>query len=109
MDNMKIECVCIDDSNRPEEVKLSCWPKKGQTYHITWIYLLMSQNELQGCDLAEIKMDESCYPYVCYKLSRFAIRPEDQEKIYMLAKACTDAGEISSELEKILEEEIVIQ
>lgn len=67
-----IEVVCIDDTNRPNEVPTNRWVKKGKKYHIVEIAKMMVQGGVYGCKLAEIDNDDLA-PYQYFRLSRFAI------------------------------------
>ncbi len=68
---MRIEVVCVDDSMRPNEVPLSRWVKRGQTYHIIEICEMTQQPGVMGCKLEEINNDD-LFPYQYFRLSRFA-------------------------------------
>lgn len=84
-----IECVCIDDKNKPNEIPIEKWVKEGEKYHITYIYMMTNQNNIKGCDLSEI--DLTGYdPYNCFKLSRFAIQLEDLQAFIELLEMCND-------------------
>lgn len=86
-----VKCTCINDENRPKEIPISKWLKKDKEYHIIWVYIMRNdkQNGIQGCDLAEISLDESNLPYECFQLSRFAISEEDMQALIELAQECS--------------------
>jgi hypothetical protein len=86
---MRIRALCIDDSNRPNEIPLAKWPVKGKWYHIIHIYMMVFQEMVQGCELSEFDIS-GCAPYNCYRLSRFAIHEDDIGKLIELIKACAD-------------------
>lgn len=96
-----IPVLCIDSNNKPNEIPLSKWIQKSMIYHITHVYFHTFQS-LQGVDLHEIKLDESCYPYETYKLSRFAIKPEDLERLIEMIKNCSELNNF--EIKELLEE-----
>ena len=99
-----IKCICIDDSNRPKEIPENKWIKKDNEYHIVWVLKMLNQNNIQGVQLAEITLDESCYPYEAFKMSRFAINIEDLEKLIELMEDCTNFNkELVLDLVKDLE------
>ena len=84
-----IECLCIDDTNRPNEIPMSNWIQKGFKYHIIHVYF----NELSQCngaELAEVKIPANSRPYTAYKLSRFAFKEEDLERLKELIKNCNE-------------------
>lgn len=99
---MYIECICIEDGARPTEIPVDKWPKKGDKYHITWIYKQVAQPGIQGCTLKEFNI-EDCYPYNCYRLNRFAINVNDLQKLATLIETCTELSgvDIMRELEQL--------
>ena len=92
---MNVEVICIDDKNRPNEVPLNRWIKKGTTYHIIEIAKLNAQGGIYGCKLAEINNDD-LVPYQFFRLNRFASKAD------LLEAAILEAIDIS-ELEEVLE------
>lgn len=102
---MKIEALCINDKNKPNIIPNSLWIKEGEKYHITWIYKMVNQEGIQGCLIAE--KDISAYiPYNCFKLSRFAFKQEDLDKLRQLILDCTQFSEIN--VDKFLEECLLV-
>lgn len=104
-----IPCICIDDKNRPAEIPVDKWVKEKSKYNIIYIYWHPVQ-KIQGVDLAEIELDESCKPYGTFAIKRFAISVKDLENFIALCKACTgmndvDVQEVIKEL--TVEEELV--
>jgi hypothetical protein len=94
--------ICIDDKNKPPEIKQSLWIKKHNEYTITHIYY-HPQQQIQGVELAEVELDDSCFSYVSFSLARFAI-PQDQLELFIaLLKDCTDLNDI--DIKKLIEEE----
>ena len=104
-----VKVECIDDKNRPPEIPKEKWPVEKKHYHITQVYLHKNQNNIQGVLLKEIALDGSNWPYVSYKMSRFALL--DPEDILALAELIVECDELSDidieEAEKILEKELV--
>ena len=98
-----IECICINDSNRPNEISILDWLVKGNVYHITWIYYHAGQN-VSGVDLKEIKLDVSNLPFRSFKLERFAFKKEDLEALFELMKICSEKIDIN----KVLEEQLTV-
>jgi hypothetical protein len=69
---MNIPVICINDQQRPNEVPISRWIKKGNQYHIIEVAKLNAQGGIYGCKLAEINNDDLA-PYQFFRLDRFAI------------------------------------
>lgn len=86
---MRVRAVCIDDSHKPIMIPKTKWLKKGTWYHITYIFVMLNQNNIQGCSVAEIDISEY-KPYNCFKLSRFAIHKDDLEKLVELMRLCAE-------------------
>lgn len=103
---MKVKCICIDDTNKPKEIPSNKWVQKDKEYHIIHVYVQVNQGNIQGVDLAEISLDESCAPYQTFRLSRFAINIDDLPKLIELMKLCTELKDI--DIEKLIKEEELI-
>jgi len=88
-----IKCICIDDTKRPVEIPVTSWPKKGNEYHITHIFLMMQQGKIKGCELAEFDISE-CVPFNCYRLDRFAISKDDIGKLMQMIKECDELNRV---------------
>lgn len=99
---MGIRCICINDSNRPQEISPSLWLKKDKEYHITHIYYHYQQKK-SGFELSEIFLDDSCFPYVSFDSNRFRIPQEEMEKLFEMLKHCTELTDI--EIGELIEEE----
>ena len=95
---------CIDSANRPKEIPKNKWITKDMEYTAIWITIHPEQNNIQGVQLAEISLDETCFPYETFKLSRFAINAEDFEEFLQLAKDCSEVN--IENLEELLKEEV---
>ncbi len=102
-----IECICLDDNNKPNEIPNNLWIKKDVIYHITHIFFHDFQS-LQGCELNELQLTEECYPYESYKLSRFGFTMENFMKLVQMMKDCSELNSIQiDELLKTEKLEIV--
>lgn len=99
---MRIKCICIDDAMKPNEIPDSKWPKKGQFYHISYIWVMAMQGGIQGCELSEFDISDYA-PYNCYRLSRFAILESDLENFISLCKACGEMNGVTPDLSKVRE------
>lgn len=98
---MKIKVKCINDKGKPSIIPDNLWVKQDEYYHITHIYKMVEQNNIQGCALSEL--DISAYiPYNCFKLDRFAFRPEDISKLIEMMKECTALNDIT--INELIEE-----
>lgn len=89
-----IECICINDENRPSQIPISKWVKKDSKYTIIKITIHHLQDDIQGCELAEISLDESCVPYEYFKLDRFAISQDDLPKLKELIKLSSELSDV---------------
>ena len=94
---MKVKCLCIDDSNKPSIIPNNLWVKKGRVYTINWVYKMVNQNSIQGCDLDELDISKY-HPYNCFKLNRFAINVEDLLKLKELISNCTELSDVDISL-----------
>jgi hypothetical protein len=65
---MKI--MCINDANKPAEIPASKWVKKDHIYTLVEVQNLLSSQSF-GFVLAEITLDESCFPYHYFNPDRF--------------------------------------
>lgn len=100
---MKVPCLCIDDSARPEVIPTSKWVKKGEQYHITFVYFHKYQEGgINGVALYEKPLDESCAPYEAFRLTRFAFTQEGIEALKELMKLCAETNDV--DIDKLLEE-----
>lgn len=73
---MKLKCICIDDTHRPNEVPLNRWVKKGEPYTIIQIDYLNNQNRILGVKLQEINNDD-LFPWQYFRATRFAVSEND--------------------------------
>lgn len=96
-----IEALCLDSSNRPEEIPLSKWINKDFKYHITHVYYHPMQG-IQGCELHEVKLGRDCLPYVSYRLNRFGFTKENFEKLKQMIIDCSELDEF--DVSKLLRE-----
>ena len=98
---MRVRAICLNDSKRPKVIPLNKWVVKDKEYHITHIFYHYEQG-IQGCELAEIQLDESCTPYESFALSRFGIYKEDLEKFMQMLRDCTELNDV--EIGHLIEE-----
>jgi len=102
-----VECICINDKDRPKEIPISKWVKKGQTYNIIYTVTVLPQKQL-GVVLSEIELTDKELPYEYFLASRFAFTEENLKKLIQLIKDCSDTDFSMDELLKQtqLEEQI---
>ncbi|HVG15811.1 MAG TPA: hypothetical protein VM935_12650 [Chitinophagaceae bacterium] len=96
-----VNCICINDEDKPIEIPQKKWVVKDEEYRITHVYFHPNQG-LQGCTLYEKPLDETCKPFETFKLSRFAIKLSDLEAFIELCKLCTELNEL--QIKELIEE-----
>jgi hypothetical protein len=94
---MSIECICINDKNRPKEIPPFKWIKRDEKYTVIYTVTVLPQKQL-AFHLAEIDLDESCHPYTYFLASRFAFTEENLLKLIELIKDCSDTDFSLTEL-----------
>jgi hypothetical protein len=67
---LNFKVVCINDSDKPEDIPSSKWVKKDQIYTVIEVSKMRMQGNKLGFKLAEINLD-SCFPYQYFASSRF--------------------------------------
>ena len=92
-----VECICINDSNRPKEIPIKKWVTKGKPYTIIYTVTVLPQKQL-AFHLEEIELDESCEPYEYFLANRFAFTEENLLKLIELIKDCSDTDFSMDEL-----------
>jgi hypothetical protein len=88
-----VECICIDDGFRPNDIPTSKWVKKGNTYHVIYTATVLPQNQL-GFVLDEIDLEGCCAPYKFFLANRFKFKEEDIPKLMELIKRCSSGEEL---------------
>jgi len=84
-----MKVLCINDKNKPKEIPQHKWVKQGEEYTLIDVQHLLSSNSM-GFELAEIKLDETCFPYHYFNPDRFV--PIDEQIL----------KELEAELDEIL-------
>lgn len=96
-----IEAICIDASNKPNDIPSNKWLVEGEIYHIIYTVTVLPQRKL-AFHLAEIDLDESCHPYEYFLSTRFAIHEDDIKALAQLIEDCSVAdfnvGELMKEI-----------
>lgn len=97
---MSVECICINDSNRPKEIPQSKWVKEGEKYTVIYTVTVLPQKQL-GFHLAEIELTDNELPYEYFLASRFGFTQENLQKLMELIKDCSD---IDFSMDELLEQ-----
>lgn len=84
-----IECICIDDSYRPNEIPLSKWVKAGDKYHVIYTVRVLPQNII-GVHLSEINLTENELPYEYFNINRFAFERDTLKDLMQLIQDCSE-------------------
>ena len=95
-----IECICINDKNKPKQIPQKKWLKEGQTYHVIYTVTVLPQREL-AFHLAEIELDETCAPYEYFLANRFAFT---QENLLLLMELIKDCNDTDFSMEELMEQ-----
>lgn len=95
-----VECVCINDKNKPAEVPANKWIKKGNKYNVIFTLTVMPQKVL-AFHLDSPQLDDSCKPFEYFLASRFAFTEEGIRQLMQLIADCEDT-EFS--LEELMEQ-----
>lgn len=66
-----LRVICIDASDKPEEIPEDLWVKQDEIYTIKEVAKLAVQGHKIGYKFEEIELDESCFPYEFYDADRF--------------------------------------
>ena len=93
---MNVNCIAINDTERPNEVPTSRWIEKDKEYTIIQLDYMNTQSRILGVKLAEINNDD-LFPWTHFRLSRFAINVDDLYQLF-------NVDEIE---EKDLEEQLI--
>ena len=65
-----MKVICINDSDRPNEIPVSKWVVKDKIYTIDKVMRMNMQNGLLGFSLKEIDLS-GCFPYLYFSANRF--------------------------------------
>jgi len=65
-----MKLICINDSDRPNEIPLSKWIKKGNQYTAIKFNKMNMQGGILGVQLEEIDLSD-CFPHTHFLASRF--------------------------------------
>jgi hypothetical protein len=94
-----IECICINDKNRPKEIPETKWIKEGEKYNVIYTTIVLPQKQL-AYHLSEIELTEAEAPYEYFLANRFAVPLENIHKLLELIKDCSETNFSMEELLK---------
>jgi len=94
-----VTCICINDKNKPRAIPKAKWLVKDKEYTVIFTTTVMPQKQL-AVHLAEIELDETCFPYEYFLASRFAFTQENLLLLMELIKDCSDTSFSMDELLK---------
>lgn len=94
-----IECICINDKNKPKEIKDSKWLKEGEKYNVIFSVVVLPQKQLAFL-LSEIELTKDELPYEYFLAYRFGFTQENLLKLIELIKDCNDMDFSMDELMK---------
>lgn len=94
-----IECICINDSNKPTQIPNGKWVVEGDKYHVIYTVTVLPQRQL-AFHLYEIDLDESCHPYEYFLANRFAFTEDGLKQLIEMIKDCNDTAFSMDELMK---------
>jgi hypothetical protein len=81
---LPMRIVCTNDKNKPAEIPQNKWVKEGEFYTLIGVQPLLSSQSI-GFQLAEITLDETCFPYHYFNPNRF--EPVDEQAMEELENA----------------------
>ena len=74
-----MKAICIDSSNKPDNISEYEWIEEGEVYTITEVVEMSLQDGKLGIALEEVKLTEVSAPYKYYSLERFLLIPDDMK------------------------------
>lgn len=95
-----VECICINSANRPKEIPVNKWVKKGKMYHIIYTVTVLPQKKL-GVVLSEIELTDNELPYEYFDAARFAFT---EENLLLLMKLINDCSETSFSIDELMQQ-----
>ena len=88
-----IECICIDDKAKPRIIPSEKWVVKLNKYHITHVGTTIG-GKILTVTLSEINLGKEFYPYEGFRMSRFAFKEEDLQKLFELMQSCSELSDV---------------
>ena len=71
-----MKAICIDSSNKPDNISEYEWIEEGMVYTITEVVEMGLQDGKLGVAFEEVKLTDASAPYKYYSIERFLIIPE---------------------------------
>jgi hypothetical protein len=99
-----IECICIDDKNKPSTIPPHKWIKRGSKYNIIAARVVLPQKQL-AVQLLEISLDDSCAPFTYFLGKRFMIKEDD---MLNLIELINETIEVDNSIKEMLQEQELI-
>jgi hypothetical protein len=99
-----IECICIDDKNKPSTIPPNKWINRGSKYNIIAARVVLPQKQL-AVQLLEISLDDSCAPFTYFLGKRFMIKEDDMLNLIELIK---ETIEVDNSIREMLQEQELI-
>jgi hypothetical protein len=100
-----IPVICVDDENRPKEIKIHKWLKENNEYHVIFTCTAFLDaahtKKTLAFQLAEIELGDDEYPYEYFTAKRFAITKENLLLLEQLIKDCND---ITFSIDELMEQ-----
>ena len=104
-----VECVCINDRERPAQIPEQDWIKEKEKYHITHVYIMKNQKGIQGVDIWEKPLSETNAPYLHFRANRFGVHEKDLQALMELIKNCNDLNDLDlTEIKELLESDLLV-
>ena len=97
---MEVECICINDKNKPQIIPQNKWVKEGEKYTVIYTVVVLPQKQL-AFHLAEIELTDKELPYEYFLSTRFGFTQENLQKMLDLIKDCS---EIDFSMEELLQQ-----
>ena len=72
-----MKAICIDSSNKPDNISEYEWIEEGSVYTITEVVAMGLQEGKLGVAFEEIELTDASAPYKYYSLERFLLIPDD--------------------------------
>jgi hypothetical protein len=93
----QIKLLCIDDTNKPEDIPFTHWVEEDKLYTLKDVARLTMQGNTLGVQIEEINLISLCLQYEYFSLTRFAIKQEDLEGFKDIIEASGQKDSITTE------------
>ena len=84
-----MKVICINDSDRPNEIPISKWVVNGKIYTIVKAWHIRQRPGTYGLELKEIDLS-GCFPYLYFSANRFAPTIQEDEIEQVLKNAISE-------------------